>query len=219
MTKKTQTEITREIYQQYLDALKEHETQSELTAEKLAKIKKDYPNVTDEKAVESHARYPVYTKGWPEALFCWVEHQAKNKKKFTDLKRGKLLRLVDDLRVKFEYLDDILNPTDIDILRFTLMGIYLIGAMCPAPDETWEKVAPALKNTTGRTPKWYRVADEVRAELAAKKPSVRGTTPSKTARYELLHTHLSKRLEKLEMKPVSKFSVRDYLTRADRERT
>lgn len=220
MTKKTLAEMDDgEIYQMYLNAIKEIETDRELTAEELAEIKTRYPNITDEKAVEIEAKYPFHTKSFPEAILRWVEHQANNNKKFTDLKRRRLLSVITVLKERFERLD-YLGPREEDDFQMALMCAYLIGAMCPSPYETWGKTVKAIEKTTGRKPKWYPVADKVRADLAGGSSGNNyAMARSKTAKRNFLHPRINKALEREGMKPVSLSAVRDYLTYVDRERT
>jgi hypothetical protein len=114
-----------------------------------------------------------------------------------------------------DFLSDHTNGASLqDSLDAAIEYAFRLGQTCPPKVRTLK----ATQNTKGRIPKWYKVADEIRTELAAKSP-IRGTAPSKRARYKLLHKHLSERLAKLNMKPVSEFAVRDYLAYVDRERT
>ena len=220
MTKKIQTAMEpREIYQLYLRIAKESETDRELTAEELAKIKALYPHITDEKAVEIEAKYPLHTKGFPDAILRWVEHQAKNNKKFTDLKRRQLLRFITVLKERFERLDH-LGHQEEDDFQVALMCAYVLGAMCPSPYETWGKTLKAKEKTKGRKPKWYPIADKVRADLAqGSSENTYAMARTKTAKRNFLHPRINKALDEEEMKPVSVSAVRDYLTYVDRERT
>lgn len=123
------------------------------------------------------------------------------------------------LQMRYGELADFLSDHDKgadlqDSLVTAIKYAFVLGQKCPPKARTLR----ATESTKGRIPKWYAVADKVRAELAAK-PSARGTAPSKRARYKLLHKHLSERLVKLNMKPVSEFAVRDYLTYVDKKRT
>jgi hypothetical protein len=214
VTKKTQTEITEDVCQLYWDLLK---TQHELTAERFARVKKDYPHATDEKAVELHARYPIYTVGhlgWPKALATWVEHQVKNKKKFTDHRRQQMLYSANYIRENYEQVTECCNPGD-EVRIFKLMAAtYLIGAYCPAPDEGLSKVAEALKKTKGRPkPKWNTVADD----LLLRTP---GLPPSADGRANKIHPDLVRVLAEKEpgKKPPSVRTLRDYIGQVGKKR-
>ena len=185
----------------------------------LKMTKKRFPDLTDEEARKIEEKYPYYSskdEDWPIALVQWVEHQCKNKKKFTERKRSYLLRIAGYIRENFQPDRYVFDSEDVSRL---MMAAYFIGVHCPSPYETWPKISEARKKTKGRKPKWRAVADKVMTELAAKKSSVISATTHKTTRINILHPRLNERLTELGMKPVSPSSVRDYLTRFDKERT
>jgi hypothetical protein len=119
----------------------------------------------------------------------------------------------------------LLRPFDDKRHLLRLFGIavvqaYFLGSTRPAPRIEKRRTAKAIKNTTGRIPKWYAVADKVRADLARESPrNNNAMAHNKTAKRNFLHPHINEALEKAGMKPKSKSAVRDYLAYVDRKRT
>jgi hypothetical protein len=144
----------------------------DLTTEELAEIKAYDPSMTDEKAREVEAKFPLHTRAFlqsfPDALLHWVDHEIYHNKKITDLKRRRLIEIRDGFEKHFEWLETIVVSSYDDNISLdsVVMYAYLIGAMCPTPYENRRKNAKAREKTKGRPkPQWYAVADEVMAEL------------------------------------------------------
>jgi hypothetical protein len=191
-----------------------------LMFERLLRSMAAYPdNIPDKKWREIDAKFPVRAKRFPNAMLHWVEYQLRNNKKFTPLKRRQLLKILYLSINCFEFVDSQVCEKELDQIHMAIMCAYLIGVTCPSPYEGLGQTAEARKRTTGRVPRWHAVANKVMAELATKKSSVISTAVHKTTRISILHPRLNDRLTELEMKPVSPSSVRNYLTRFDKERT
>lgn len=118
--------------------LLEQERVSNRLAAALAEIKAKKPDVSDERARQIEARYPIYTTDsheWPLALATWVEHQVQNKKKLTERQRRTLAEIAFYIR---EHSDDYL--VDSGHLVKLMRAAYLIGVYCPAPNETLKRI-------------------------------------------------------------------------------
>ena len=106
------------------------------------------------------------------------------------------------------------------LFGIAVLQAYFLGSACPAPRIAKRHTAKAIENTTGRIPKWYAVADKVRADLARGSPRNNyAMAHNKTAKKNFLHPRINEALEKAGMKPMSKSAVRDYLAYVDGKRT
>jgi hypothetical protein len=191
----------------------------DLTAEELAEIKAYDPSMTDEKAHEVEAKFPLHTKAFlrsfPDALLHWVDHEIEHNKKITDLKRRRLIEIRDGFEKHFDWLEDIVVYDTKISLDSVIMYAYLIGAMCPTPYETRQINVKARQNTKGRPkPKWNAVADA----LLLRTP---GLPPSNKGKADKIHPGLVEALAAKEpkKKPPSPRTLRDYIGKVGRKRT
>lgn len=109
---------------------------------------------------------------------------------------------------------------NIQALAFVIQTSFTLGRLFVHPIKNRVRTTPATEKTKGRIPKWYAVADKVRADLARGSPRNNyAMAHNKTAKRNFLHPHINEALEKAGMKPKGQSAVRDYLAYVDRKRT
>jgi len=136
------------LYRAKLAAL-DDDTIRQPTKADFAQIEAAFPYVTEEKFIGIEAKFPLFTRGFPDALLHLVEHQAKHNKKLTDFQRHVMLRARNGLKEQVEKLDDVLeyDPKNETSFRLAIEYAHLLGTLCPEPYVTMAKGVKARSTT------------------------------------------------------------------------